>query len=704
MDFSDHLIKNSLFQIKKTKRYIRIIHINENNEDLFAIEFNENGHAERMPGRHDVMSFWDRVENKELIPIEDDDDKFLKGDITLSEAEQKRIDRLLELFLPLLEKHSHIYYKGSRNKLIKDFIKTHPNFEKSIYRKFKEFWVGGCNGNAWISDYKKCGAPGEIREPGSKKRGRKKKNKKAPKGINIGKKERWLIKQGAIKYKGRLLDEAYNQTIKDNYGVKKKGETIVNWAIVPSYDQFIHWRKKLLSASSILINEIGEKEYNLNERPKRNTANKHVFGIGSCYQIDATLDNVHLVSSVGRVLSIGKPTLYIVRDVYSRMIVGFYLTTQPASGIVARLALENTALDKVEFCKRYGINITRSQWPAMHLPKELFADNAELVSEKTSSIIKRFGVTIRNSRTGRGDDKSIVEHGFFLLQNRMKGSLKNNGGIGRKFGKRGSKDTRKDSRITLRDYTRMIIEAIIEYNNSHPIKGYPFTEGMQRAGFTKAIPIKLWEFAKTKGLVCFSKYNHKTLWRGLMPIESCSVSDTGIKFMGNWWAPIDKEIDNFVHQHYLSRQGKLNVAYDPRFNNEVYLVHKEKFHNLKMTGDPARYDNLFELLAWNESVKESLAASQQKERTVKMTTNDKFKDIITEGKNASPSIPVRLNKTEKGRRDEQNQEKVSELRYRQSQERPSKKSNHPISSYRTGRSSSRREINSLKKTLKKKKI
>lgn len=189
-----------------------------------------------------------------------------------------------------------------------------------------------------------------------------------------------------------------------------------------------------------------------------------------------------------------------------------------------------------------------------------------------------------------------------------------------------------------------------------------------------------------------------------MPIEQCKVSDTGIRFMGSWWSPVDKEMDNFVHQHYLSGQGKLNIAYDSRFSNEVYLVYKDKFHKLEGTGDSIRYDNLFELQAWNESVKESLAASQQKERTAKMNTNDKFKDIIIEGKNASPSLPVRLDKTEKAKRDEQNREKVEELKYRQAQERPNKKLNLPLLSHRTGRSSSRREINILKNNLKRKKI
>ncbi len=47
-------------------------------------------------------------------------------------------------------------------------------------------------------------------------------------------------------------------------------------------------------------------------------------GPGSRYEIDATIADVYLLSA-DRQRVIGRPTLYVVVDVFSRMVAGFYI-------------------------------------------------------------------------------------------------------------------------------------------------------------------------------------------------------------------------------------------------------------------------------------------------------------------------------------------------------------------------------------------
>jgi hypothetical protein len=60
-----------------------------------------------------------------------------------------------------------------------------------------------------------------------------------------------------------------------------------------------------------------------------------------------------------RKLIIGRPVIYIVIDVFSRLIVGFAVTLEGPSWAGAKLALENAFSDKASYCKQFGINITR---------------------------------------------------------------------------------------------------------------------------------------------------------------------------------------------------------------------------------------------------------------------------------------------------------------------------------------------------------
>ena len=67
-----------------------------------------------------------------------------------------------------------------------------------------------------------------------------------------------------------------------------------------------------------------------------------------------------MVSSLDRNRIIGRPVIYAVMDVYSRIITGLYVGLEGPSWLGAMMALDNMVADKVEFCKQYNIDIKRT--------------------------------------------------------------------------------------------------------------------------------------------------------------------------------------------------------------------------------------------------------------------------------------------------------------------------------------------------------
>src|SRR5699024_12652238 len=101
--------------------------------------------------------------------------------------------------------------------------------------------------------------------------------------------------------------------------------------------------------------------YELKYRPILSNSKLETNGPGTRFQIDATMADIYLVSSLDVNKVIGRPVMYAVLDVYSRILTVLYVGLEGPSWIGAMMALDSMVADKVEFCKQYGIDITTEQ-------------------------------------------------------------------------------------------------------------------------------------------------------------------------------------------------------------------------------------------------------------------------------------------------------------------------------------------------------
>jgi len=146
------------------------------------------------------------------------------------------------------------------------------------------------------------------------------------------------------------------------------------------------------------------------------TSTAEVIGPGSRWQIDATISDVCLVSRMDRSWIVGRPTLYFVIDVFSRMIVGLHVGLEAPSWVGAMSALVNAASDKVAFCKAHGIEIEPEDWPCQGLPDVMLGDRSEMLGGRADVLVKHFGVRLENTPPYRADLNGIVEKRFHLIQ------------------------------------------------------------------------------------------------------------------------------------------------------------------------------------------------------------------------------------------------------------------------------------------------
>jgi len=293
------------------------------------------------------------------------------------------------------------------------------------------------------------------------------------------------------------------------------------------------------------------------------------FGPGSRFQIDATIADVYLVSEYNPDWIIGRPIVYFVVDIFSRSVVGMYVGLEGPSWLGAMMAIANTASDKQKFCAEYGIKITKEQWPCEHLPQQLLADRGEFEGYNVERLINVFNLDPENAAPYRPDWKGLIEKYFDVFQGRIKPFLP--GYVEKDYKERGSRDYRLDAKLTIKDFTKIIIAEIIYHNNHHLIKNYPRDKEMIEDDVIP-IPTQLWNWGvkHRSGKLTFHSIDKIKL--NLMPHDVATVTKKGIRFKKMHYI-CDKAIKNsWFSTANIKGSWNVNIAYDPRNMTNIYLL------------------------------------------------------------------------------------------------------------------------------------
>lgn len=469
-----------------------------------------------------------------------------------------------------------ILFKETRMKCVKEVAEKFDTYEKKVIRIMSRFWQRGMNKNALLPDYTNSAAKGREKGENGVKRGRPRKPSyfgEVPEGINITEDIKSHIRMSIDLFyrKGqkKSIVEAYVSMLErffsDKYFKGGKEEIIIwNKDRIPTFDQFYYWFRKEKNFKKDYESRNSEREFQLKYRELIGNSTMETFGPGSRYQIDATPADVYLLSSINQDKVIGRPVVYAVIDVYSRLVTGIYVGLEGPSWIGAMMALDNVVADKVEFCKSYGVEITEDDWPQSYLPETIIADRGEFEGYNVENLINNLNVKIENTPPYRGDLKGIVERFFRTTNEKIKHTTP--GAIQKEYRVRGDTDYRLRATLNLKEFTAIIIYQVIRHNKKILDK-YPRERGLL-ADEIPAIPIDIWKWGLKNRPCGFTKRERDIVRLNILPKAKASISREGIRYKKMFYS-----CEKAMEEQWFINLGMRSVefVYDPRNMNNIYI-------------------------------------------------------------------------------------------------------------------------------------
>ena len=381
---------------------------------------------------------------------------------------------------------------------------------------------------------------------------------------------RWALNKFYFTRHKNSLKAAYTYMLKERYC---DGEGVL-LPECPSFNQFRYFYGKYKTKQNTIISRNGIKDYQRNYRPLLGEGVQEFapnVGVG---MIDATICDIYLVDDAGNL--VGRPVLTIVADAFSNgFVMGYSLTWEGGTYSLRDLML-NVIDDKVEWCKKFGIIIKKEQWDSKQMPAVIVSDMGSEYQSMTFSQITELGVTLINLPPLRPELKSIVERSFQLLQDSVKPFLTGHGYVDKDAGERLAPDYRKDACLTMEDYEKVIIHAILFNNNQRIVENYPYTEEMIKAK-VQPYPSSIFEWGKNQqgcNLIAISK---KELVMTLLPRTNARFARQGLIVFGLRYGCKEKDFT----EEYLAG-GDVVVAYNPESADKVYLQQEGNFIEFRL--------------------------------------------------------------------------------------------------------------------------
>lgn len=335
-----------------------------------------------------------------------------------------------------------------------------------------------------------------------------------------------------------------------------------------------------------LIQEKGLRQVEL-KRGNRKAAERHTprHGIFADYheplsliQIDHTKLDIHVVDpDTG--LSIGRAFITYIEDIYSRMVLGFYISLDPVGMNSVGLALYHAILSKDEWLTEMECD---GDYPCHGFPAAIATDNAqEFIGRDLRRFCDAYDIRLDHRPVGRPHFGGHIERAIRTLNERLHDVP---GQTGSNVLSRGDEDPEKWATLTLKQLEQFDTEFIV--NEYH---------ARRHRGLTR-IPLVVYQEGILGDDSSFSvgrlerEIDRQRLRFDLLPTFKCTVQRTGVtletfEYVGEvLGAYTNRKLPSGASEHFL-------VARDPRRINEVFFYAHDVNEYFKLTlRDPSRPD------------------------------------------------------------------------------------------------------------------
>lgn len=273
----------------------------------------------------------------------------------------------------------------------------------------------------------------------------------------------------------------------------------------------------------------------------------------SLVQIDHTLVDVIVVDSATRA-PIRRPWLTLAIDVYSRCVVGFYLSLEPPSATSVALCIAHAVLSKLAWLSERRIE---AEWAMEGLIEHIHLDNAkEFHSEALRRGCEQYGIGIeyrpvRTPHYGGHIERLIgtMMGKVHLLPGTTFSDIRD----------KGDYDSEKNAAVTVDELERWLV---------HAVTGVYHREVHRALGTT---PLAAWERGISGDAISLGRGKPVTasdphrLLIDFLPIERRLIRREGISLHSvSYWSD--------VLRAWVGVPEKMIVRYDPRNLSRIYLL------------------------------------------------------------------------------------------------------------------------------------
>ena len=305
-----------------------------------------------------------------------------------------------------------------------------------------------------------------------------------------------------------------------------------------------------------------------NHRGQSGKSHQNVAGPGHVYAIDSTVADVFLRSSVNRAWVSGRPVVYIIVDVWSCAIVGFYVCWTGPSWSMAKVALFSAAGQSNTLSTLWGCPNWLYLDPGPTLPFEFLCDRGEYLSLAAMETALETMFSLSYNPSYRPDLKGIVEVLHRIVKDQQYAYVP--GAIdARRKEMELRKYNPKAASLTLKEYVEYLIVIFNKYNNSADLRGRLDLDMI--ADNVVPTPAGFWSWGHQVGLGYRKNTTEQTLVKNLLPIGSARINKKGLSFGGQ---PYESVLATSQQWSTLARNfgaSETQVHYFPGSISKIWL-------------------------------------------------------------------------------------------------------------------------------------
>lgn len=549
------LARNELFCWRSMDATFRLLHVNSVTDNAWIIDVG--GGRARFPQLVSWSKLYQDFRSDAIVVVRGDQKE---ESVSPSNASVLAAQSALEAIRPLVFEpggdkdlprlRQDIFDATIRHQLICSASRETGVAVSTLYSYLRKWWIGGQTRNALVPLYRRRGSRSFLDAVNPKRRRNRRRAQSAGnvdvdlksitggrgrvgKHGNFGWTKAGLedftsyMERAVGRQSHRSLTKLFDDFLLEHHyyidesgfrQTKPEGER-------PSERQMYYAYQKLITKDRRLKNRVGEQEYDKNHAPKDGSTQDVCDGIGHMYEIDATIIDLFVRSSKSRDRVAGRPTLVLVVDRRSFLIVGFYLGFERDCWAASREAILSILEDKQQLCERNGVQYDPKDWPATGILPQLFvADRGPMAGQQSSILCgPDLQVGVENLPAGMAKFKPHVECLFKLSHIRLASEP---GYIPPPSKRRVGKKYELDSALTLKECGTKILQWIIDHNRKPGSAKRLALEQLDRR--IDASPIRIWEDETYHRIGQLERVDESVGRAHLLQPKEATVSRSGI--------------------------------------------------------------------------------------------------------------------------------------------------------------------------------